>query len=506
MQSSLDQAIERRRTAPTRYPEGRFADRGIVICAGGKRYFTCAWVLISILRRVHRITLPIQVWHLGRSEMSDEMRILLAQEEIEVVDADAVVAQHPARLAGGWPLKPYAIAQSRFREVLYLDADTVPLVDPQAAFDWKEYRDNGLLLWPDLVNIKATNPVWAKLGLEPIEATSIDSGVLLADKARVWDILDLAVALNEHCDELYDLIHGDKDTFLLSAHLLKRHVGLVPHSPFQFEWDMVQRDPTGEPFVHHRTSGKWLLNHPNRPLAVPALMASCEEALADLRRRWSGNVFHAPERSPQARAEETRLIGLRKVRYENTGRPARDLELLPGGRVGAGRVLEEHWAVIDRDGVFLLQFYGNTELVATLEKIGEGQWHGLACEPGCEISLKEPLDRGESHVADESARRRSARDLVLALAQPAWFGIGYDEKRAFALESAFALINDTFDDVPEQIAVLMRNQTIASEWQGFLDRLAAQLAIARDRRLTLTHREKSIRQEMLPPGMYARPT
>ena len=166
---SLDQAIESRRFSPARYPKDRFEGRGIVICAGGTRYFTCAWVLISILRRVYQTELPIQVWHLGRREMSEEMRILLTGEGVEVVDAEAVVARYPARLAGGWPLKPYAIAHSRFREVLYLDADTVPLVDSQQAFSWDAYRDNGLLLWPDIVNIKATNPIWERLGLEQTE-------------------------------------------------------------------------------------------------------------------------------------------------------------------------------------------------------------------------------------------------------------------------------------------------------------------------------------------------
>jgi hypothetical protein len=505
MQSSLDKAIEHRLSSPAQYPNSRFEGRGIVICAGGTRYFTCAWVLISILRRVHRCALPIQVWHLGRREMSEEMRILLSEEGIEVVDAEAVAAQHPARLAGGWPLKPYAIAQSRFREVLYLDADTVPLVDPQAAFSWDGYRDNGLLLWPDIVDIKATNPIWARLNLEPTERASIDSGVLLADKARVWDILDLAVVMNEHCDEIYDLIHGDKDTFMLSAQLLKRTFGFIRCRPFQFEWDMVQRDPSGEPFLHHRTGAKWLLDHPNRPLAAPALMPSCEAALADLRIRWSGRVFHAPERSAHARAEEVRLIALRNLRCESLAGAARDMELLPGGRVGAGREFEQHWAVINRAGRLLLQFYGNGAPIATLEKRGDGFWHGLGREPGCDIVLKEPVDGVASRFEDGRPLLRSAEDLVVALAQPTWFAIGYDAERAFALESALALLNDVFDDVPERIVENAARHPIALQWRNFLDRLASNLAIRRDQRTTNLRRDEAVRPKMLAPGHYARP-
>ena len=51
--------------APDPYPADRFSGRGIVICAGGARLLTGAWVTINILRRTLGCTLPIQVWHLG---------------------------------------------------------------------------------------------------------------------------------------------------------------------------------------------------------------------------------------------------------------------------------------------------------------------------------------------------------------------------------------------------------------------------------------------------------
>src|SRR5690242_6496630 len=188
------------------YPVGRFDGRGIVTCAGGPRYFTCAWVLVWLLRQIYRIDLPIQVWHLGAAEMSEAMRLLLEAQRVDVIDAEGVIARFPARITGGWPLKPYAIAHSRFREVLYLDADVVPLVDPLAAFDWTDYRDRGLLLWPDLIDIKASNPIWATVGLEPRDCISIDSGLLVVDKFRSWGTLDLAVLLNEHVEEVYRAI------------------------------------------------------------------------------------------------------------------------------------------------------------------------------------------------------------------------------------------------------------------------------------------------------------
>ena len=53
------------------YPAGRFAGRGIVMCAGGARVLTCAWVAISVLRRVVDCRLPIQLWHIGPRELGE---------------------------------------------------------------------------------------------------------------------------------------------------------------------------------------------------------------------------------------------------------------------------------------------------------------------------------------------------------------------------------------------------------------------------------------------------
>ena len=139
----LRAAIDERLRQSAAFPEDRFAGRGIVICAGGQRYFTCAWVLIWLLRHVHQTKLPIQVWHLGRQELSEAMQLLLEEQGVEVVNAETVLQRHPATIAGAWPLKPYAIANSRFREVIFLDADTVPLADPAVIFDLDLYRRVG---------------------------------------------------------------------------------------------------------------------------------------------------------------------------------------------------------------------------------------------------------------------------------------------------------------------------------------------------------------------------
>ena len=92
------------------FPEDRFAGRGIVICAGGARLFTCAWVAIALLRRRLACALPIEVWHLGTEELGPPMRGLLEELGAEPVDAFEVAKHHQVERLGGWELKPYAIS------------------------------------------------------------------------------------------------------------------------------------------------------------------------------------------------------------------------------------------------------------------------------------------------------------------------------------------------------------------------------------------------------------
>jgi len=504
MQDEFRQRLKERLASPQGAPSGRFAGRGIVTCAGGQRYFTCVWVLIWMLRRVFRSELPIQVWHLGAVEMSEGMRAILEEEAgVEVVDAETVIARHPARVARGWPLKPYAIAHSRFEEVLFLDADTVPLTDPAAVFDWSLYRDCGLLLWPDLIDIKAENPVWAKLGLEPAECISVDSGILAVDKARAFAVLDLAILLNEHWQELYDLLYGDKDTFLIAARLLAYPAAMIPHRPFDFDYDLVQRDPPGDAFVHHRTNAKWNLKSRNRPMSAPALEQDCAAALAELGRRWTGVVFHAPERSAAARAAERALIAIRRFDYISSVTGSRPLELLSGNRVGEGRAeYEQHWAIAEREGKRVLQLYSDVQLHVELAELDDGSWRGgavVAPHFDARLVAQSAAESWPHRHADRVARGSAevVAGLLAAAAPPA----GFDAARARDLAAALSLVNGAFDDVPEELNE--RSAALDGRWRDLLRGLAGELASARDRRIALAG-ERAQHPVGINPAHYVR--
>ena len=498
-------AIEDRLRRPAPYPADRFSGRGIVTCAGGRRYFTCVWILIWLLRRVQQSPLPIQVWHLGRKEMSDAMRLLLEAEGVEVINAETMLERYPAAIGGGWPLKPYAIAHSRFREVLFLDADTVPLADPGQVFEWDAFRQSGLLLWPDVIDVRRNNPIWTHLGLEPRNCVSVDSGVVAVDKERNFQVLDLAVLLNEQWADVYKYLHGDKDTFLFAAMLAGDRHRLIEHRPFHVDGDLVQRDGVGDPFIHHRTASKWKFEGVNRPAVQAEINRHCEEALAELRRRWTGCIFHPPDRTEGARAEEAALIAVGRFVYATTHEGDRLLELLPAGAIGEGRSdLEQHWAVVEGRSGFVLQFYSASRRLVELQRQADGSWQGTSLgEPEFEARLVSEQDWRTWPHADRERVHRSAETEVAALLDAALFATGFDAKLEQELRAALSLLNRLFDDVPEQMVSTIARLSLSPGWQARLEALAQTLREARDGRLALAARNVVVPVE-LNPNHYSR--
>ena len=159
VQESADpvKLFEQTAQEPGEYPGG-YSGRGIVICGGGGRLFTCSYVCIRMLEWLG-CDLPIELWHLGPEEMPDEYREVLEPYEVGIVDAREVEQDNPVRILNGWELKPFSIIHSEFKEVLFLDADNVPVRDPSFLFDTEEYRRFGAVFWPDFGRLDQTRRI-----------------------------------------------------------------------------------------------------------------------------------------------------------------------------------------------------------------------------------------------------------------------------------------------------------------------------------------------------------
>jgi hypothetical protein len=380
--------LEQRAARP--YPGAAMSGRGIVTCAGGARYFICAYVLVRLLRETLGCTLPIQLWHLGGEELSPAMRRLLCDLDVELVDAAAVLERYPADIRDGWQLKAYAIAYSRFEEVLFLDADQAPVRDPDFVFAWPSYLETGAVFWPDIIDIRADNPIWALVGLEGLACPSFESGQILVDKRRCWAALQVALLLNERADIVYGMIYGDKDTFLVAWRVTSTPFAMPP-APYNDRRLLVQRDFDGAPLFQHRTNCKWTYHASQYEPAGFQHMQACLGFLAELRGCWNGRMFFPPARSLAARAEEARLEVVARCELLAVCAESVEIILLPGSQIGTGRSdVRQNWFVEGTDEDLELILHDGDRTTYRFKPAGEGRWRGerLAL-PQCEAILWE---------------------------------------------------------------------------------------------------------------------
>lgn len=463
-------------SSPNDFPEDRFDRRGIVICAGGARMFTCAWICIGMLRHLG-CTLPVEVWHLGPEEIGVPMRGLLAELGAETIDAHEVAKHHAVRRLGGWELKPYALLHSRFREALLLDADNVPIKDPTGLFDDAEFRATGAMFWPDLLRLSRSNPIWTIAGLEARDCASFESGQLLLDKSRCWRALSLAHWMNQHSEDFYGILHGDKDTFLVAWLMLAQRYHLIPHQPKQLEATICQRGPDGGVLFQHRNGAKWVMRGINPTIEGFRLEAECFALLAELEKKWDGYVFNPPARSDAAKALERRLAEGQRFRYVRVSSDERRVELLADHRIGGAGGDEFYWYVVEAEHGMEIVLAGNGASSNRLRLAPDGVWRGrLAHSPGTPVELV-PLAPNADAGEHAPPAGQSLLHVVLDRALAAYESLPRDREtmRDFAgllrtLVTLDPAIKDCLDALAAGDPGEKRREMIAIALDGWADR------------------------------------
>lgn len=256
----FDRFIEQIAPYPGRATEqycDRYEGRGCIIPAGGK-LLPSAYVTIRFMRDMGW-KLPIEVWYLGRmGEMPEEHKALLRPYGVDFVDGDEIAKTIKCRILNGWELKWYAILQCRFKEILFLDADCYPIVDPTVVFDWPEYKETGSVMWSDQEMYDIKPQQWWAFGVP--EDTGKDRGIeasaLVFDKEKCWNVLQLAREYNDHSDYTYSHFYGDKETAHVAHRKLKQ-----PYSepPKRWTWSLhtaLHHDFNDKPVFLHRCRDK----------------------------------------------------------------------------------------------------------------------------------------------------------------------------------------------------------------------------------------------------------
>lgn len=248
--------------APTAQEEtGVSCPRGIVTLAGGPTYATNAYINCRMLRHMG-CTLPIEWCYLG-AEMSPAWIDLIEQTipNCRLVDLGGDRLDN-AKKKGGWQAKVDAVIQSRFAEVLFLDADSFPLRDPADLFEHTLFQTHDCILWPDVhtYDRNLQSFIEKTYGVK-VKGRQIESGQMLFRKKKCLPGLLKTQAINRDSKEAYKHLFGDKDTFLIGAKQGRVDVIVNPHAVRRASCkNLKQLDFDGKPMFIHLTHGKWGIN------------------------------------------------------------------------------------------------------------------------------------------------------------------------------------------------------------------------------------------------------
>ena len=363
------------------YPEGQFEGRGVVIPAGGKRLATNAWVCLNMLRRMG-CELPVEVWYLGRRERDPLWEELVAPLDAVCIDAHAIRDANPDswphshRRLHGWELKPYAITHSRFREVLLLDADNVPVADPTFLFDTPQFAKYGAIFWPDFGRLAPTRQCWKLFGDIPYrDEPEFESGQIVLDKARHWDCLMLCHWYMQHSNDFwFRHVHGDKEIFHLAWRKLQRPYAMPERGIDALPGVMCQHDFEGRRIFQHRNLRKWQLDRQrNRRTKGFLYEEACLRYLDQLREAWGFMPRKLRALQPEDQAAMRGVVG--HWTYERVGHDRRQIELCEDGTIGAGRErCEAYWWI---EGGFLRIADEDCNLTCKLKPAADGGiWRG----------------------------------------------------------------------------------------------------------------------------------
>ncbi|KAF8540867.1 mannosyltransferase putative-domain-containing protein, partial [Trichophaea hybrida] len=251
---------------------------GIVMVAGGE-YFSPTLITLRMIRR-KGCKLPVEVFLGSQSEYEPE----LCNTILPTLGATCIILTDflspPLRPdVTHYQLKSLALIFSTFERVLYLDSDSIPIMDPTPLFTTKPFTDTGLVLWPDFW-MATEDPVFYNItgvgefpsGLPP---TGSEAGQILVDKKRQLTTLLLAAYYNVFGPGYYyellsqgALGQGDKETFLAAALVLKN------------PWTRVRKgvDTVGYKQVSGKLKGSGMVQfHPGDDLAAQTVGADTKQ-------------------------------------------------------------------------------------------------------------------------------------------------------------------------------------------------------------------------------------
>ncbi|GME87772.1 unnamed protein product [Ambrosiozyma monospora] len=203
-----------------------------VVFVSGKEYYWLTIVSIKYIRDKLHDDIPIEIFmpHKDKhDQFCNKMRLVFGN--IFCSYFDQYLPRHTIAEMSGYQFKSLALLLTRFTNVLYLDSDNIPLIEPSKLFESEKYKTHGMIVWPDFWK-RSTNPLYysfTNLQFEVIGTTpSVESGQMLINKKTHLKTLLLSYYYNLYGPAyFYPLFsqgfpgEGDKESFYLASRATK---------------------------------------------------------------------------------------------------------------------------------------------------------------------------------------------------------------------------------------------------------------------------------------------
>lgn len=233
-------SVEKMRNAHTKFIERIKGDHleldfipgseGLVSTAGGD-YLPVFVISLRMLRRTGT-TLPVEVFMADHEEYEEHICtvVLPTLNARCVILSDILESAQPSARITRYQFKVFAMIFSSFESILFLDADSFPIQNPEPLFTSQLFREHGLITWPDFWASSTSTYFYEITGQNVpsmADRASTESGEILLSKKTHQRSLLLAVYYNYYGPTYYYLLlsqgspgEGDKETFLAAASVL----------------------------------------------------------------------------------------------------------------------------------------------------------------------------------------------------------------------------------------------------------------------------------------------
>ncbi|MEW5300008.1 MAG: hypothetical protein WDW36_002972 [Sanguina aurantia] len=227
--------------------------------------------------------------------------------------------------------KVFSLLQTQFKEALLLDADSMPLQQPDFFFQHPEYLAHGSLFFPDAWTHAVRDEAFSTFGLDPGSTREkltagksygrrdTESGQFVIDVCRHLDALEYVFWINAYPAMYQSYMWGDKDSFGLgfasagkASHFIQVAVPPVTnlvHPTFLRSMRVLMWSLANTPEPPPPSSGSPILS--KSPPCTPTLLQLVSS---------SGRWICCSSKQRGARVPGWQLIGF--LQHDSWGRPA----------------------------------------------------------------------------------------------------------------------------------------------------------------------------------------